>query len=649
MISLVNEFPYEGVDKQKLIEYLKIRFYQYAQYINSKEFASILKQSYVPTNIVLPFASESEYKSHSNAFDRSCVTNPQPMTGVTYSTIENPSLIVSENGEAMFKFQIEIKTSTSALQISKSRFRSAFNTNIVDSKDSQDSVYVNYYPVTGGVEDYAGPYYVVQPNSTVRFAVSAVLRPSDFVKDNYYIRLNSFQPNKNVVPTNINLKTEIVRLGSVSQYEITTPNLNERLILGKNYNITWKGNSNRDVYIYLISEKGNNYYITIPTQDSAPNKNNIYSWTVGKIYTYSSSAGSWVTTNIEPGRYKIRVQDRSLYKASAESDYFDILSSEDSIPKVLPSISVSEKKTLILKYDISGGESELISTYNVLISPGSEDQKIFRYGAFGTYLRTDNGLYVYGQSNYSLPVGVIDDGDGYFTIPAKMGTVSITITTKYNPKIMFAGNYYSVLEGVYLGKGSQRKYINISPTSLTNKITIIGELSPYINSISAPKEGIASDATVIISGVRFPNKGNVVNLANILTGQKTTVFAMGSGDGTKLQFKSAVTPGQYIVSVTHPKTGDSNNLYLVVIHPVYPFTPTVFESAPRIIEQKTNTSSAPSQSPSAIPTTAPSPQYSPAPLPTTQPVPQSSPSPTANQTSSIFDSFEIFLNTVFRK
>ena len=58
MIELVNSFPYPDVNKEQLIEYLKIRFYRYGKYFNSASFASQMKQSYNPLSVTMPFSSD---------------------------------------------------------------------------------------------------------------------------------------------------------------------------------------------------------------------------------------------------------------------------------------------------------------------------------------------------------------------------------------------------------------------------------------------------------------------------------------------------------------------------------------------------------------------------------------------------------------
>lgn len=576
MIASVNEFPYNDANKTKLIEYLKIRFYKYSKYFNSEEFAQSIGQTFSPVTISLPFASDSEYLSHEQAFSNTCYRSAQPLSGVTVSVIGTPTLsytsdyedpkngVITKNG--MVNYVIEIKTTTSALEVSKSRYRNAFSTSLMGiNANNNQEVQFQYSPILGNVENYSGPYYVIPPNSTVRFSLSAYINSSSLMKDNYFVQMYNFKPNNNVMPLPIQSKTNTLNLGYYDQIEITTPKSGEVLNLESQYNISWKGTSNRIMNIILKGLNGyNEWSITNPNIRGVIS-NNVYPWRVGDVYVYKNSGdqkgGSWEIFSVDPGQYKISVQ-YSNTNISKDSDSFRINTSSSSTP---PTARIIGTSTLSMRFDQDGNENSIVSSFNVAVDAGSRDQMFLKNYAFESSLKNSNNQRAYGSSSYSQPAGTSDNGNGFYVIPANT-TAIFTVNTTFNPKIMFAGIYHGILDRITIGNYSNPTILYPTDVITSNSLTVVGEKSPYINSIS--RSSIPSDQQVTLSGVRFDNSLNTLEIINT---QGTVVSSRQIGStnsGQTITFTPNVGEGFYYVNVTHPSTGKSNSISLMVTKPV---------------------------------------------------------------------------------
>ncbi len=589
MISLVNDFPYKDVDKEKLIEYLKIKFYQYAKYFNSSDFASSINQTYESRSVVLPFTSDEEYNSHRQTFFSSCYRTAKAVSGLSVSMIGTPTFVYSsdsnpavpcpkgfdctgapssgvvKNGQV--SLVVEVKTTDSAVQMSKSRYGNAFQAELVGTSGiDQKDIDFEYSPISGNIEDYAGPYYSIPPNSTVRFSLSAPINSGELLKDAYYIQMNSFQPNNNVTPLTLEAKTGSLDLGYFDPIEIISPKADDKLAFGDLYQIKWSGTPNQPMEIIITSSDRGGHYISNP-DNSISSSENTNTWEVGKVYEYSNAPGgngrgSWELVDIDPGQYKISLRYRNT-NIGGESNYFRINSSGTS---TAPSVNIVGSSTLSLSYDRPGGdESALISTFNIAVTAGNRSQKIAKDYAIWTYAKTDSDIYAQALSiQYAQPSGTTDDGNGFYIIPANT-TAIFNVSTSFNIKNMFAGAYYGVLDRIMLGDYySNPIYLTIPTPNTTNTVVVVGEKSPYINSVSPEK--IPSNELITVSGARFSTvEKNTVTLSSVeskcpegFACDSFRQYLVSSKDGTSLEFIPNTVPDDYVVQVTHPKTGASN-------------------------------------------------------------------------------------------
>jgi hypothetical protein len=217
--------------------------------------------------------------------------------------------------------------------------------------------------------------------------------------------------------------------------------------------------------------------------------------------------------------------------------------------------------TLLMTFDHIKNEGTLISSFNVAITAGTAPLLINKNYAFNSYVTTADGVSMSGTEHYNQPAGTNDNGNGYYEIPAGR-TVLFSVTTAFDPDTMFSGAYHGVLQyvsaGLNYGDG-----LEIPAPNTTDTVAVVGEQAPYIATM-APNPAKPGD-TIILTGLRFAENGNMVTIRNSSTGYKTTLSADSSKQGTSVQFTAPVASGDYQISVTNPDTGASNNVYLTVL------------------------------------------------------------------------------------
>ncbi len=72
MERIVNSLPGTLSEKNQMQNYLRIRFYQFALYSNSPEFATVMNQSFKSRTLTLPFASATDFQRIYNSYSKSC-------------------------------------------------------------------------------------------------------------------------------------------------------------------------------------------------------------------------------------------------------------------------------------------------------------------------------------------------------------------------------------------------------------------------------------------------------------------------------------------------------------------------------------------------------------------------------------------------
>ncbi len=263
---------------------------------------------------------------------------------------------------------------------------------------------------------------------------------------------------------------------------------------------------------------------------------------------------TWPISGITPGQYYVSIGCSSPDSSCIgdKSGLFTI------IPPPPPAVTVIGSPSLRLKYDSAGGESALEATFIAGVHAGGTDLQMYKY--FQIYAYDGSSTYAYpDSSDFKLVSGNGTDtvdmyGNGYYIIPANT-TATFQARSYFTPRKMFAGEYYATLSGVSAQDASGYSFIQPSPNQ-TNKVLIVGEISPYISSATPNPADVAKPVT--ISGVRFPKTGGIVTVAN-------HTFAQSSLDGKTITFTPrahGVLPAGYQgVSVTDPTTGASNYYY----------------------------------------------------------------------------------------
>lgn len=118
-------------------------------------------------------------------------------------------------------------------------------------------------------------------------------------------------------------------------------------------------------------------------------------------------------------------------------------------------------------------ESALISKFIVDISAGSKDQLIAKNHPFWTQIRTSDGKRMNGLQTYTSSIELQEKNNDFYVIPADK-TVQFSVKTTYDPKRMFAGTYFDILEQVTLGDYSRSQSIAFMSENKTSSVTIIG-------------------------------------------------------------------------------------------------------------------------------------------------------------------------------
>ena len=178
-----------------------------------------------------------------------------------------------------------------------------------------------------------------------------------------------------------------------------------------------------------------------------------------------------------------------------------------------PIISSDAKATilgtpsLVLAYDSAQKESLLKATFDVSVNGGTTGVNVYQNG-FQVSTIDQTGNWPNLNSVAEMPITLVSgnavnsyDNNGqptFYVSPNNTATLRATVTAK--PSQMFAGTYYMKLVGLNVASGSNA-VANLSTVgSYTNKVTIVGETSPYITSVTNP---ISVGQTMTLVGQRF--------------------------------------------------------------------------------------------------------------------------------------------------
>lgn len=277
-----------------------------------------------------------------------------------------------------------------------------------------------------------------------------------------------------------------------------------------------------------------------------------YSGTGKGLVSLNLSTQKWSNDPIAAGQYRVMVCDdgvSSMKDDCGSSDYFSITS---SAPTTF-SVEAVGTPTLSLQYDSFRNESSLIAVATVKVTAGSSAVQI----GSNNYLNfvslnigsrdndfvsvsNDTTSYALLNSSQPLPLSVIPAG----------ASATFKITRTMSPQQMFAGIYHAYV----------RTWINNNGSVVggaSNLVTIVGEKSPYISSIT-PSARMNETITILGQRLNFSNlyiDGVLSNPAGL----------SGSNDGLKVYFivPASWQPGSHYVEISNTY-GRSNKVYFTV-------------------------------------------------------------------------------------
>ncbi|MFA6094903.1 MAG: hypothetical protein WC757_03385 [Candidatus Paceibacterota bacterium] len=196
------------------------------------------------------------------------------------------------------------------------------------------------------------------------------------------------------------------------------------------------------------------------------------------------------------------------YTVEANPTGYNITEGFNSTPSETgASASVVGTPTLVLSYNSTKKETDLTLGATIKITAGNTDLKIAVNNPFtGSLLNSRDGNS--GMGNYQRRMAtsttnlqiVGDDATSVrsYVIPAGQ-TASFKFQMAFNPLQMFAGAYHGTFTGVGIADGKGVSYLPIN-TNKSNFVTIVGEKSPYIKSVTSP---VKAGGVLTILGARL--------------------------------------------------------------------------------------------------------------------------------------------------
>jgi hypothetical protein len=551
MLGAVAIFPY-NTNKDLLNNFLKLQFYRYSKYANSKQFADDLNQSYIEKPYVLPYTAEEYYLRLAN-FNSSC-NKTRDEVDSNIHLIGKPKLSNNTNEASLF-FDFEIMTKDQPLELLKPElFSSVFTARIIDnSSDFNRYIEINYSSDSEVVQNDPGPYLRIPAHSKVNFKAIGTIDPAQFINSNYTVVIDSFKPNSYTKEFMLDAKSNSINLGKLKPIDILSPKTNEKLNRGADFRLAWSGSNNESYQITLTNKEEfrDQYYITNPSGQSFFETGEL-TWKVGQIYSWDNG---WKTKMLPPGKYVLNIRYDPFGETSRSVD-IDIVA-DDSYRE--PVLSIIGSPILKLIYGQLGREERLIANYKIQISAGDNDQYLLKNYAFVAYLTGKGFDRNFGTQNYSGDRNLESYDNNYYVIRAGNTTV-IDLNISFDPQILIAGNYHVDLNSLALGNSGPYTYVlpDENSKSSTNSLVIIGERAPYI--LSVPAQAIPANKEISISGIRFSTTtSNIVALKSAtyecpagFVCDQSRQFFVESKDGKTLTFVSNMPSGSYLIQVSLP-------------------------------------------------------------------------------------------------
>lgn len=444
-------------------------------------------------------------------------------------------------------FKIVVNGGTNGVNINSNGVGAVFTDQKGNSYNSLNSERIVMTPSDHAdivTDTFGQKLFVVPALHSVKFEVVATVNPQQLFGGVYHASLNSSLlaevgtsgPSQFNLPITKNTPTGTKTIiGEISPYISSVSNTTGTtlVITGQRLNgvqLAFVNLGKSTVYIdglaftspVVFSKDGTTATLTLPSSFAAGSGHALYiSNSITGISNYSS-----------------------FHMGSATSTY-----------PILPTVTMNGSPILVLAYNSSQKESSLTATFNFTVTAGSSNLFLSSYQANAALFDQNNN---YAPVNSLLVnIGAGEKSDPYgrnYTELAPGTSVQMSVILGANPAALFAGTYYASLINLYMYSGSpsdSNAFTSIPVlANQTNSKTIIGELSPYITSVTNP---ISVGQTMTIKGQRLTGTILVDNLA---------VTSVSSTDMSSRSFTLPVSTGvgQHYLSISNPITGSSNQV-----------------------------------------------------------------------------------------
>jgi hypothetical protein len=223
---------------------------------------------------------------------------------------------------------------------------------------------------------------------------------------------------------------------------------------------------------------------------------------------------------------------------------------------------------LVLTYDSNKKEAQLAATFTVSVDGGTNGVYVSSYVPISFVDSKGTNYWANSQKDAPLdPITKLDKqtdqyGQVYYKVPAHR-QANFFASATVDPKQLFAGTYHASIP-LLIGYNSLTdfngsKYIPVDANT-TNSVTIVGEVSPYITTIS-PGQVKAGDQ-MTISGQRLSASSLLID------GVETNVTVSTASNASQFIFTvPALTAGGHTLSLKNVN-GMSNSFWFQVLAPV---------------------------------------------------------------------------------
>ncbi len=568
ILFAIDQYPNPVSDRSRLIvkKYMRLSFYEYGQYFNTKEFADSLGQPFVPVRFS-PIFTEAGYQNMRNDFDQNLCKQdvlPAPKVKVTVIPEQTRYQVTNNQGSERYDIslatplQVQFEAPEQDLKIPK---QGAFRGSVFVRKTDTniENTFISDIPgsidrIKGDVTD-EGAFYLIKKGQTgsVFFTLRGYDQRDSLRNLAYSMSLSTFRSSAEYNFLNLPvLKSKEVIVDSSLFECVANPSLKRILVSpnsDKSFTLKW-GSANIGQFDVQLFDANNTFVSTIEEEVSAEQAINGFNWTP--------------LSHLSDGQYFVRVSsvcDKNVY---GDSPLFYITSSK----KI--SFSIKEKTPAVASvlFDQSKQEVSLDGRFEVLVSALGGDVLFDKFAGQALYERKDN-REKYGETIRYVAT-TIESSEGFEvngnTYRLKDGqTGHLKLKASQPTRALFSGRYNMYLQALYGFDETQRDIRETVQNPLvSNEVVIVGEKSPYL--FESRKEPFAFEETVVVNGERI-NGADIVTISQTNTNvQKTipvTQLAYSSNYFSFRPIDYGLLEGDYRMSLNGP-LGQSNSIGLSI-------------------------------------------------------------------------------------